>query len=130
MSYIVKNDQVIDLTTNTEINLQSITCNDYFIVHNPTEAKYYLIAITYLFDTDITNIAMEYADCINDETYFVNLHEIHYFAEIYTLPDLKFIGFIPSINYYDFGITPNGIVDLKQKIIYIPTKDGIILQKY
>jgi hypothetical protein len=129
MSYVVKDAYVVDLKSDSKINLESIICNDYALVHNQEESNYYLVAITYVFEPGITYKELEYADCFNDETYFIEFQHTYCLAEFYTLPDLKFIGFAPSINYYDFSITTNGVVDLKQKIIYMPTKDGIKILK-
>lgn len=130
MSYVVKDAYAIDLKSDSKINLESIICNDYVLVHNQEESNHYLVAITYVFEPGITYKELEYADCFNDETYFIEFQDTYCLAKFYTLPDLQFIGFVSPINYYNFGITPNGIVDLKQKVIYIPTKDGIISQKY
>jgi len=129
MSYVVKDTYAVNLKTNSKINLDSIICNDYALIHNQGESNYYLVAITYVFEPGITYKELEYADCFNDKTYFIEFQYTYCLAEFYTLPDLKFIGFVSPINYYDFGITPNGIVDLKQKIIYIPTKNGIKIMK-
>ncbi len=136
MRYVIENNQVKDTVTNSFIDLNNIEIQNYTknkVLYNTEEDQYYLAAINYLYDFETGDLLSDISECCDEysnDSFYVYKKYIYYFVEVYTLPDLKFVGFIPSINYYDFDIIANGIVDLKHKIVYVPTRNGIIQQNY